>query len=183
MNFSKFVSSETAPWAHRSDFGWAIIGRICVNGFHFPRKDGTIHLYTTDAGRGTVFPPHEKFLLSKEDMLHDYAMSEPVRGNVFVITENDNKPGLSKDEKFLTIMDEGMTRLPQGNWIAPLPFRDNVEDLANNKSMAVRRMTSLVDSFKRKPQLKQQYFEFMQKLFDQQKLEPADESNKKEHYW
>ena len=65
----------------------------------------------------------------------------------FERTKLDNVPGLSvEDRKFIEIMDASMEKNKSGSWVAPL---------------------------ERKPEMKERYFGFMKKLFDNQHAEPV----------
>ena len=49
-------------------------------------------------------------------------------------------------------------------WLAPLPFRDDVK-LPDNRPFAINRLKSLCKLLDKKPAVKQQYMDFMAKLF------------------
>ncbi|KAK3735147.1 hypothetical protein QZH41_001892 [Actinostola sp. cb2023] len=57
--------------------------------------------------------------------------------NIFTTTKEDDKLGTSiEDRKFISIMDRGMTKNSVGNWIAPLPFREEITQLPNSRELA-----------------------------------------------
>ena len=56
----------------------------------------------------------------------DHRAFDNVGGSdIFQRTRNDDKPGCPKeDNRFLVIMEDGFIRNDNGDWVAPLPFRD-----------------------------------------------------------
>ena len=70
-------------------------------------------------------------------------------------------------------MKHSLTKSESGNWEAPLPLRDGIEKLPNNRDEALKRLKSTRRSLDKKPLMKQHYFDFMQKLFDNGHAEPA----------
>ena len=49
-------------------------------------------------------------------------------------TSQDNKPGTSaEDRRFMEIMENGMTKVEDGNWEAPLPFRHEIRELLSSR--------------------------------------------------
>ena len=61
-------------------------------------------------------------------------------------------------------MDDGFIRNANGNWVAPLPFIDDVK-LPDNQPLAINCLKSLCKLREKKPALKQQYMDFKAKLF------------------
>ena len=51
----------------------------------------------------------------------------------------------------------------QGNWKMPLPFRSYTTLMPNNRPLAVNR---LLRNLNRKPKMKEDYFQFMGKVFE-----------------
>ena len=93
---------------------------------------------------------------------------------VFERTELDNRPGYSvEDRKFIEMMDTGMKKNETGSWIAPLPFRNEVTHLPNNREEAFKRLKSTRKTLDRKPDMKKHYFSFMQKILDNGHAEPV----------
>ena len=53
-----------------------------------------------------------------------------------------------------------------GSWEAPLPFRHDVKDFPSSRVNAMKRLTSTRRTLDKNPVMKEQYFTFMQKIFD-----------------
>ena len=62
-------------------------------------------------------------------------------------------------------MEDGFIRHDNGNWVALLPFRDDAKKLPGNRPLAINHLKSLCKLLDKKPALKQQYVDFMVKLF------------------
>lgn len=92
---------------------------------------------------------------------------------MFYTEQDDIEVSLSvEDRRFLTIMEEGITKNELGNWEMPLPFRQQEISLPNNKSQATRRLHSLMRTLTRKPQMKHDYVEFMEKIISKGHASP-----------
>ena len=62
----------------------------------------------------------------------------------FAETPDDEKISLSIDDRdFLAIMEDGIVREENGNWIAPFPFRKDRPRLENNLMQALQRARNL----------------------------------------
>ena len=153
------------PWAQRLTLGWTIIGQVCLD-----LVDGPTHVLVhrtslfveggvqsfTDGLSGTykLLPcPNQR------------KVTESLANNVFTTTREDNEPSLScEDRKFLEIMETGIHKNANGNWEMPLPFRNPQVEMPNNRCQAESRLQSLLRTFKRKPSMKNDYWEFMTKI-------------------
>ena len=70
--------------------------------------------------------------------------SSNIGQDVFAKTPDDEKIRLSRDDRdFLAIMEDGVVRDENGNWIAPLPFRKYKPRLKNNLMQALQRARNL----------------------------------------
>ena len=63
-------------------------------------------------------------------------------------------------------MEDGMKKKENGSWEAPLPFRHDVKDLPSSRVNAMKRLKSTRRTVDNNPIMKEQYFTFMQKIFD-----------------
>ncbi len=94
--------------------------------------------------------------------------------NVFATSKDDNKPGQSiEDLKLASIMETQMTKNADGNWEAPLPFRNPVSELPDNRGDTLKRFNNTKKMLQRKPDMKKHYHEFMGKLLDHGHAEPV----------
>ena len=160
-----------APWAQKLDLGWTIPGQACLD-----REGGPIHIpahrmTVTSTGENSYeFTPCPNHFLIKER----YAECKDGLGNdVYQTTGDDNEVSmLWDDRRFLDIMKRSVHKNQQGNWEMPLPFCSENVCLPNNRSLALRRLDSLVRSFKRRPKLKGDYCEFLRKIIDRRHATP-----------
>lgn len=77
------------------------------------------------------------------------------------------------DNNFLKIMDNEIYMDDENHWVLPLPCRFPHQLLPNNREQAFQRLRSLQCSFKRRPDMKEHFFDFMQKVIDNHQAEPA----------
>ena len=70
-------------------------------------------------------------------------------------------------------MEHDMVKNADGNWVAPLPFRQEVESLPNSRDHALKRLKSTRRTLEHKPVMKQHYFTFMEKILKNGHAEPV----------
>lgn len=192
---------HNAPFAQRLDLGWVIVGEVCIDRAHKP----TISVFKTNVlqnGRPSFLMPCQNHICVKEragyggEHRHclptlqsscpasDVPAEDKLGQDVFVRTEDDNKPALSfEDEKFLEIMQAEFQRDEQNSWIAPLPFKSPRPRLPNNRAQALSRLHSLQRTLNKNPQMKEQFVAFMEKLFDNRHAEEAPPLHENEECW
>ena len=90
-----------------------------------------------------------------------------------------------EDRKFIDIMNHSLTRSELGNWEAPLPLREETKVLPDNRKDALRRLKSTRRTLDKKPLMSQHYFDFMQKLVENDHAEPVpdEEPPQSNHRW
>lgn len=110
--------------------------------------------------------------------------TETLGKTVFNTTEYDNRPAPSiEDTIFLDKMDASVYRNEEKTWVAPLPFREPCQRLPNNQEQAVSRFSSLQRTLRRKPEMQEQYFAFMGKIFQNRHAEAAPPLKDDEECW
>lgn len=169
-----------APYAQKLDLGWVIVGNVCLGEVHKTLTVKTLYTNTTERGRPTLFEPCPNVFNIKEKhceiqvpycpttQLSDTSTCEAdhLGCNVFKQTRRDNQVSLSiEDNAFMKIMEEGLKRGADNSWTAPLPFKSPRQKLPNNRSQAMNRLMSLVRNFDRKPEMRDHFLTFMEKLF------------------
>lgn len=92
----------------------------------------------------------------------------------------DNKPGIStEDRRFPKIMENGMVKDKNGTWEATLNQRHGLKDLPSSHENAMKHLKSTTHTLNRKPAMKEQYFAFMQKIFENDHIEKVPEEDMK----
>ena len=76
-----------------------------------------------------------------------------------------------------------MTKNDQGNWKTPLPFRNQISQLPDNREDTLKRFNSTKRTLNRKPEMKRHYFDFIQKLFENGHAEPGPHNASKGPHW
>ncbi|XP_060602183.1 uncharacterized protein LOC132755332 [Ruditapes philippinarum] len=142
--FEQRISPEKpgAPFAQRLGLGWVVIGEVCLSSHRPPVR--TMKTYVCESGRPSIFEPCSNKITVKHCHLDQVGAND-----IFVHTKNDDKPGLSlEDKEFLKLMDTQFHRDNSGHWTAPLPFRTPRIKLPNNRSEAYRRAKTFESSLK-----------------------------------
>ncbi|XP_038153297.1 uncharacterized protein LOC119791326 [Cyprinodon tularosa] len=187
---------HNSPYAQKLDLGWVIVGNICLGNVHKPTTVSTYYTNTLENGRHSVFGPCPNRYVVKEKWYGSKATPVYVEGptsegcggdlgyDVFQQTREDDKIGPSvEDLLFLKSMEQGVYKDEDNSWVAPLPFRQPRPRLPNNRSQAVDRLSSLRRSFNKKPEMKDHFMSFMEKIFQNGHAEEAPPLEKDEECW
>lgn len=183
----QITGPHNSPFAQRLNLGWVVIGETCMGKVHKP--DAAVNKINIHAdGRLSIFPPcHSKFDIRQDSTpteVHSHGPLQDKSSDIFKTTKDDNKRGLSvEDEKFLHLMSEEMYQSPEGNWVAPLPFKSPRQRLKNNKSEAMKRARSLHHSLMNNPRKKQHFVDFMGKVLENNHAETAPPLEHGEEVW
>ena len=183
---------RNAPWGQQLDLGWVVLGNTCLDGAHKPDEISAFKTQVLHNGRPSAFLPCPNRFHLKHDTsptswegqeatpLIDSPFEDGLGRTVFVRTHDDNKPGTSaEDRRFMTIMENGMVKDRNGSWEAPLPLRCDLKDLPSSRENAMKRLKSTVRTLHRKPTMREQYFGFMQNIFDNDHAEKIPEEDMK----
>ncbi|XP_041427087.1 uncharacterized protein LOC121396314 [Xenopus laevis] len=172
---------HNAPYAHRLDTGWVIVGNVCLKGVHRPDLVHCLYTRTSEESCRSLFPPCPYFYNVREnyDMnvwvtmqssVSTYKSSckefeDYVSHSIFQRTTEDETVAPSlEDLAFMKTMKEGFYRAEDSSWVAPLPFKPERKQLPNNKEQVLQRFRSLQRSLKVKPEMRQHFFAFMGKV-------------------
>ncbi|XP_057696128.1 uncharacterized protein LOC130918450 isoform X1 [Corythoichthys intestinalis] len=185
------------PYAQKLDLGWVIVGNVCLGSVHKPPTVGTFYTITAERPRPTLFDPCPNVFHVKEKYSNVQAINlQTQTGNqstcdvdhlgcgVFKQTKDDNKVAFSiQDAIFMEIMEKGLKKGADNGWIAPLPFKCPRQRLPNNRSQALNRLTSLKNNFKKKPEMKDHFISFMEKMLKKGHAELAPPLSDSEECW
>lgn len=109
---------------------------------------------------------------------------EDVGELVFLCTKNDNKLAPPIDEqKFIQIMDREVFKDSANSWVAPLPFCSPRRRLPNNREYAYKRLKALCHTLEKKPEMKEHYLDFIQKMLDNDQAELAPSLQDGQECW
>ena len=173
-------SPKGAPWTQKLSLGWTISGQTCPDlkdgPIHVQAKrtrfvtdrdvdvastddlisfNHTTHVARTGVNKGAEYeivtcPNTINFLESFTESSDAKNTAE----DVYRVTQNDNDVGLSiEDGRFMEIMEKRIHKNKLGNWEMPLPFLSQNVSMPNNRGYAVKHLTGLLRTFKRKPQM------------------------------
>ncbi|XP_030582792.1 uncharacterized protein LOC115778696 [Archocentrus centrarchus] len=171
---------HNAPYAQRLDLGWVIIGDVCLKGAHKPNVNA-FKTSILENGRPSFFRPCVNHISVKERFTSDQATApteklgqDNLGKQIFSRTIEDNQVAPSVEDKlFLHIMNEEFSKDESNSWVAPLPFRSPRQRLPNNREQALKRLMSLRHTLKKKPEMRDHYVQFMEKIFSNGHAEPA----------
>ena len=140
------IDSLNGLFAQKTGLGWTVVSDVCLNGAHLLEKISVSRTLILPNCRPSLMEPCDKNFLVKPDLPID---------PVFDRTVGDEKRVLSIEDKvFLKLMEDGFTKNADGNWVAPLPFRNGRPKLENNRDYVRKRMVSLVNGLEKNPEKK-----------------------------
>ncbi|XP_036952751.1 uncharacterized protein LOC119018863 isoform X1 [Acanthopagrus latus] len=192
---------HNAPYAQRLDLGWVIVGEACLGTVHKPSEVNVYKTNTLQNGRTSFLKPCPNRIHVKDDyssMAQQYSPtfltcegntslrvnSENLGHSVFDRCKDDDRPALSIDDRvFLAIMDAEVTQNKENSWVAPLPFRTPRRRLPSNREQALKRLCSLRKTLEKRPKMKEDYVNFMQKMIDNDQAEPAPPLDEGKEHW
>lgn len=190
--------SNNLPYAQKLDLGWVIVGNVCLGRDHKPQSINCFYTNTAERTRPTLFDPCPNVFCVKEKYSDIQVSNHPSMPSeekspcdadhlgctVFKRTKNDNQVAPSiQDAYFMEIMDKGLRKDPNNSWVAPLPFKYPRRRLPDNKPQALKRLISLRHNFERKPELREHFTSFMDKMFKNGHAELAPPLDKEEERW
>ena len=126
------------PFATETMFGWTLCGG---------RKDGS-----TSAQRS-----YRTDIIKDQQIINILAQD---------FNDCDNYKMSQNDMKFMDILEKGTTQNAEGKYVLPLPFKENITQLENNKTHAERRYNQLIKKLKTDKEYNTEYTQFMDALIN-----------------
>lgn len=172
--------SHNLPYAQKLDLGWVIVGNVCLGRVHKPPTVSAFYTNTTERGRPTLFDPCPNVFRVKESYSDTQATNhlqphfveipncdvDSLGHNIFKQAKDDNNIAPSiQDISFMEIMKDGLTKDANNSWVAPLPFKCPRQRLPNNRPQAVNRLKLLRRQFEKRPEMRDHFLIFMDKMF------------------
>lgn len=187
---------HNTPFGQKLDLGWVLVSEVCLGDVHKPSVS-SFKTNILENRRPSLFIPCTSHIHIKERITSNLILRTPhgleanwnmskdnLGQSVFERTENDSKPALSiEDEVFLKTMEREVFQDDSNSWVAPLPFKSPRPVLPNNRDQALSRLSSLRRTLERKPDMKEQFVNFMQKLFNNGHAELAAPLTKGKECW
>ena len=156
------VSKVSRPYAVKSALGWGVVGSSSTD-THFSNRQ------TPDSCSYLVEMSPAEFIAQME---RDF----------------DETPGdktSQQDQRFMSILQNGIHINQEGHYEMPLPFKMDVPNVTVNTHVAKRRLTALKRKFDKDPEYQKMYCTFMNTLIDNRDCEevPEDELENYPRYY
>ena len=155
-------SQKGGPYAVRTILGWCITGPILSQ----PSSSTKCNLIATrDVSNGQLSPhhfvTHESF---REDLIRQQL--KEMYQLEFVEQKTETREEYSiEDKKFLALMDKEV-KMVDDHYELPLPLRETVKSLPNNKLQVRNRMNGLKKRLQKDPKMLSHYQAFMVNMFE-----------------
>ena len=157
------------PYALRTDLGWGIVGRVSwcpdYDGDLFGVTNRIIAREVSESGvPPTVQSGNRRCLFTlgtrTKEVLNPFQINE-----MFEMDFSERLTGtrtLSQEDKtFLKRLEEGIHQRSDDHYEMPLPLRDDMPSLPNNRSLALRRLHKLGERFEANMKYRDDYRTFM----------------------
>lgn len=156
------IFGKRAPYVHQTSLGWALLGYIC------PKKRNLCNNITSMRTNAT-----KEHFTSK--------LTFPVRPeplDIFKEYEDDELLGVSKeDQRFLSIVKEGIHIDDKGYVTIPLPFKEDSPQFQDNRTAVFNRSLNTLNKLKKDPNKLEKSLSAMEKNINSGHVEvvPASE--------
>lgn len=171
-------SQGNGPYAFRSVLGWCVTGPIISKGSRNSSKRCN-YVSISDDNVPTRFVLQDNvkehglaemmLMMFRQDFSENTLAGEPEKLSL-------------QDRKFLKLMDENV-KLVDGHYQLPLPFKDPMCEVPNNKSQAIKRAHSLKRKLQQNQRMHDDYCTFMKTILDKGFAQRADRSCEKGRTW
>ncbi len=179
-----------APFAQRLDLGWVVVGDVCLGGAHRTQEVRSYKTAILENGRTSYLQPCNNQIRVKEvfgqasrpqhhpaptSIRSSMMLSGDCLGQtVFARSPDDHRLAPSmEDLEFLKIMEAECYQDSSKSWVAPLPFKLPRQRMPNNRKQVFDRFVSLQRSLEKRPKMKVDFLEFMEKMFEKAHAEVA----------
>lgn len=182
------IGPSDTPYGQKLALGWTIIGESCLGKVHASEDMSVFKTSVLVDGRSTLFEPCESHHNISEKLpilKNSFSEFEDLHQNVFLKTKEDDKPGLSIDDRsFIDKVSASFHKDESDEkWSCALPFRDNRPSLRNNREQVLRRAYNLDKSLKKDEVKRKHFLEFMQGMLAKGHAEKAPPLRKDEEAW
>ena len=173
------------PYAQLTNLGWGIVGNVDESYRGEEDVEGVVHRTVTrvpeSSKRGCTFAIKRtvKELINPQQVRQMMELDFSEGGK-------PTQPLSIDDRKFLKQLQEGVHQTNNRHYEMPLPFRESLPELPNNKLQAMRRLERLKCRLKKDEKYRRHYFTVMNELIKRGYAERVPEhelSNESETAW
>ena len=161
---TQFIGNTSTPFAQKLALGWVVVGELCLGSGHISQNISVKKTHILQNGRPSILEPCTQNISVKTVP----AVDSKIGMDVFQKGKYDDKIGMSVEDKyFLQLMETEMYRNQEGNWTAPLPFRQHIigQEIKSNRNDVYKRTVKLTRNLKNDSKKLQHFLQFMEKMF------------------
>ena len=158
------------PYALRIELGWGLVGKVESYSEDDDDVFGVINRIVTREVAVVGSGDERKFCYftietKAKEIINPFQINQMFEMDFSEKSVNNDK--LSQEDKtFLQRMEQGIHQGTDGHYEMPLPFREGLPHLPNNKSFAIRRLQKLAQRFKRDKNYRDDYTNFMREVIE-----------------
>ncbi|XP_030849893.1 uncharacterized protein LOC115927770 [Strongylocentrotus purpuratus] len=177
---------DDGPFGMKTDLGWSIVGVTSQDEQHYNPDDHVGHSHRLTAREiPAELAERDMSIKKRVTFTHNVTIKEEISpSSVLKLMERDFSESRSEvpfsqhDTRFMRIMSENVHITDDGHYETPLPFKEDVVNLPNNRFMAERRLSHLKRKFQRDSEYHQKYSEKMDALLEKGYAESVPEYDK-----
>ena len=174
------------PYAKKTALGWGVIGMVTPNSSEHEEEQLGVNRIIA---REVQFSPkkvchfalksHTKEIVSPAQVKRMFELD-------FSEAQTEDSPLSYEDKKFMSKVSEGIHQRPDGHYEMPLPLKQDLLTLPDNKEVALKRLSKLKKRLKTDSKYRQDYLAFMSDVISQghaEKVPPDEISLKNGQVW
>ncbi|KAK3709219.1 hypothetical protein QZH41_004583 [Actinostola sp. cb2023] len=160
---------DDEPYAKRTALGWGIIG--VINTKDCDDNDDLSEISTNQTIAQEIKIPQDKKICyfacqtQVKEVLNPQQVSKMFEMD-FNEKETDGRTLSYEDRRFLKIVGKEIHQLDDGHYEMPLPFKNDITLLENNKTMVMKRLLHLRKRLQNDTQYRKDYVSFMKNIID-----------------
>ena len=174
-----------APFGQRTKLGWGVVGCVNEDGCYSSSNHSTVsYEVVDDTGLNVSHRSSYCFKTAVREISNEQVTS--LLEQDFKCSAPDEVTMAIEDQRFISLMKEGIKQVNGKHYSMPLPFKETEQPtLPCNKPTAIRRLTNLRKRFIKEPKYFDDYSKFMSKLLVNNHAEkvPIDELDKPGKVW
>ncbi|KAL9966153.1 hypothetical protein ACROYT_G024179 [Oculina patagonica] len=154
------VGKDDDPYGQKSLMGWGIVGRVCKSTSESGESEAVCNKIVASE-------THEHFTFSTKvkEVINPQKIIQVLESD-FVESSTRSKSYSVEDQRFLSVLENGIVKRSDGHYEMPLPLKMDKVSLPYNRQLAVKRWHQLLARFKKNPKFLEDYQVFMKDVID-----------------
>lgn len=168
--------SDDDPHAKRTALGWGVIGMVSPYACGCEEGLGVNRIVTREVQHDPRKICHFALKTHTKEILNPLQINKMFEQD-FIEARPEERPFSFEDRKFMKKMTDGVHQRKDSHYELPLPFKQELVKLPNNKEVALNRLSKLKRRLQHDSRYRKDYLLFMAEVIDRGYAErvPAEE--------